>query len=58
MTEMKALPLLASLSPQEGELHLRFHALGNHPPLETFAHTDNRAHDGGVIRIGGYVAHE
>jgi small-conductance mechanosensitive channel len=51
VTQLKALPLVASLRLQEGELLGGFHALGNDPLLQAFPHADHGAHDGGVIRI-------
>ena len=56
--EEKALPLLASLSPQECQLLLRFHALGNDPLLEVASHADHGADDGRVVRIGRQILHE
>jgi hypothetical protein len=41
---------------EEGELFLRFDALGNHALLEVLAHINYGAHDGRVIGIGGYLA--
>jgi hypothetical protein len=44
MTEMKSLPFVALLILQELELRLRFHALGNDPLLEVFAHPDDHTY--------------
>src|ERR1700676_4779440 len=51
--EEKALTFGTIMGLKEGELCLRFDALGNDALLEVLAHINNGAHDGRVIGIGG-----
>jgi hypothetical protein len=58
VAEKIALAFVALLGPEECELLVRFHAFGNDPIVEVLAHPDHGADDGGVVRIGGDIAHE
>lgn len=58
MAELKALPLVAMLSPEKLKLRMRLHALGNDPLFEVSPHPNHRADDGCIIRVGGDVAYK
>ncbi len=48
-TEIVSLPLIAAIGLKKCQLLGCFHALSDHPVLETFTHADDRANDDSII---------
>ena len=58
MAEIVALAFIAMLSQKKCTLPRCFHALRDDAQLEAFAHVDNGADNGGIVRAAGNPAHE
>src|SRR5260370_10789 len=52
------LRIIAAVPAQELELIARLDTLCDDFEIEALAHVDDGAHDGGVVRVDGHIAHE